>query len=194
MKKLTSIIFLYSFLNACSISDYTSDFSVTDILPFEAYKADIYQGAELHRLTINQLKIGMSKQDAYDIIGPPSIVDPFHDNQWDYVNYSHSNSKKAIHYRLILTFKDDKLSDINTDGLSTLAKMSAKDEKKLVAIIAHKKAEKKRLAEEKVKKVRLAKIAKEKARIAKIAKQKAEKLAKQKALKDAAIVKEKAAK
>lgn len=127
MNKLVSITFLSLFLNACSTSDYIADMSLPSISSFKPYKADVHQGSVLERLAIEQLKIGMSKHQVHDIIGPPSIIDPFHSNQWDYVNYTTLGSGKIIHYRLTLTFKKDKLNNINADGASSLPKLTDKE-------------------------------------------------------------------
>ncbi|SMN00025.1 Outer membrane lipoprotein SmpA, a component of the essential YaeT outer-membrane protein assembly complex [uncultured Candidatus Thioglobus sp.] len=88
----------------------------------EFYKTNVEQGSTLRHHTINQLKIGMSKQQVRKLIGSPSIIDPFHNKQWNYINHSTLGSGELIHYQLILSFKEDKLSHINTDGISTLPK------------------------------------------------------------------------
>lgn len=131
MNRLALIIFLSLFLNACSTSDYIPDWSLPTITSFiKPYKADIHQGSVLKRSTIGQLKIGMLKPQVHDLIGPPSIIDPFHNNQWDYVNYTTLGSGKIVHYRLTLTFKENKLNDINTDGISSLPKMTDEEKTK----------------------------------------------------------------
>lgn len=139
MNKLIPIVFLSLFLNACSFSDYIPEIPKLSSLKF--YKADINQGSELNRFNINQLKIDMSKQQVQDLIGPPSIVDPFHNNQWDYVNHSTQGSGEVTHYRLILTFKGDKLTNINTDGITSLPQLTDKQKVLQNARIAKEKTE-----------------------------------------------------
>ena len=149
MNKLLLITSLSLLVNACTIP---SDFS---------YKADIYQGSVLNRIDINQLKIGMSKHQVRDIIGYPSIIDPFHKNQWNYINHSSLNSRKVINYRLTLTFEQEKLTDINTDGIGSLPALR----------FIEKVAENNRINNEKAAmktKIVAMKLAKEKAKIAKI--------------------------
>jgi outer membrane protein assembly factor BamE len=114
-----SLIALYLLLSACAPK--ISDFSLPKI-----YKADIYQGSVLERFTINQLKLGMSKDRVQNIIGPPSVIDPFHNNQWDYIHHSTLGSGEIVHYHLILSFEKNKLTSINEKDLTALASMSEK--------------------------------------------------------------------
>ena len=53
-----------------------------------AYKPSIMQGSVLDMNEVNQLQLGMSKEMVMNLIGSPSIIDPFHQYQWDYINHS----------------------------------------------------------------------------------------------------------
>ncbi len=177
MNKLTLIAFSLPFLSACSPSmpelpdlpdmpDIIPDLSLPDL-----YKPDMYQGSVLNRFKINQLEIGMSEAQVQDLIGSPSVIDPFHNNQWDYINHSTPFKGKPIHYRLILKLKNGKLASIDTSGISSLPQLTDKE----------KELEDKRIAEEKAR-IEAARIAKEK-ELARIAEEKAEaqRVAKEKA-------------
>ena len=48
------------------------------------YKQPIYQGTLLDKGAVDQLQVGMSKQDVAVLLGTPSIQDPFNQNRWDY--------------------------------------------------------------------------------------------------------------
>ena len=198
MNKLTLIVFSFPLISACSPSmpelpEMPSLPDMSDIIPDVSiptpYKANIYQGSVLERFKVNQLKLGMSKAQVQDLIGSPSITDPFHNNQWDYINHSTLHQADNIHYRLVLTFKDESLIDINTKGIASLAPLTA-EEKAL---------EEKRLADEKAKleaekkaKIKAQQIAKEKAQLAAKAKAEAQALAEQKALEEKRLADEKA--
>ena len=54
----------------------------------DVYKPTILQGVILDIKEVNQLQLGMSKQSVMNLIGSPSIIDPFHQYQWDYINHS----------------------------------------------------------------------------------------------------------
>ncbi len=188
MNKLTLIVFSLPFLSACSPSmpelpDLPSLPSISDIIP-TPYKADLYQGSVLERFKTNQLKVGMSKAQVQDLIGSPSIVDPFHNNQWDYINHSTPGTSEVIHYRLILTFDNNSLTQVDASGIDSLPQLTSQE----------KALEEKRIAEEKAKVEAIAKakrIAKEKAIAAAQAKAKAEKIAKEKAQAAAKVLEEK---
>jgi outer membrane protein assembly factor BamE len=173
MNKLTLIVFSLPFLSACS--EYIPELpSMSDITPSlslpTSYKANVYQGSVLDRFTINQLKLGMAQAQVQDLIGSPSVIDPFHNNQWDYINHSTSyEADVSIRYRLKLTFENGLLSNIDTTGITSLPELTSK-EKKLENqhIAAEAKAD--RIAAEKVAaemaakaKIEVARIAKEKA-------------------------------
>jgi outer membrane protein assembly factor BamE len=48
------------------------------------YKQPIYQGNLIEKSAVEQLQVGMSKQDVQILLGTPSIADPFSQNRWDY--------------------------------------------------------------------------------------------------------------
>ena len=136
MNKLTLIVFSLPFLSACSPSmpelpELPSLSDISKVIPGLSvptlYKPDIHQGSVLERYKINQLKLGMSKARVQDLIGSPSIIDPFHINQWDYINHSTLFKKDDIRYRLVLKFDGDTLTDINTAGIDSLSQLTDKE-------------------------------------------------------------------
>ncbi len=146
MNKLTLVLFSLSlpFLSACTASMPTLP-DMPDLLPDISlptlYKNDVQQGSVLTRFKINQLRVGMSKAQVQDLIGSPSIIDPFHSNQWDYINHTTRHERSDIHYRLALKFTQDKLATIDSSGIVSIDKMTDKE----------KALEEKRLSEEKTK-------------------------------------------
>ncbi len=171
MNKLTLIAFSFSFsfLSACSPSMPSMPQlpDMPDIIPDMSlptlYKDDINQGSVLDRFKINQLKLGMSQAQVQDLIGSPSIIDPFHNKQWNYINHSTLHEKDDIHYRLTLTFSNKKLTEIDTSGISSLSALTKKE----------KELEDQRIAEEKAAVVAAKKIAAEKLAAEKLAAEKA---------------------
>ena len=49
------------------------------------YKQPIYQGNLLDKTDVEQLAVGMNKQQVNALLGTPSVEDPFHQNRWDYI-------------------------------------------------------------------------------------------------------------
>ena len=84
------------------------------------YKPTILQGTVLNVEEVNQLQLGMSKDAVMSLIGPPSIIDPFHQKQWDYINHSTIDGEIEIRYRLRLIFSDNLLYEIDKSGLEEL--------------------------------------------------------------------------
>ena len=86
----------------------------------EVYKPSIMQGSVLEMSDVNLLQIGMTKNQVMDLIGSPSIIDPFHQYQWDYINHSSIEGETKIQYRLRLIFDGNILAEIDKTGLSGL--------------------------------------------------------------------------
>ncbi len=62
----------------------------------EVYKPTIMQGSVLEMSDVDLLQIGMTKEIVMNLIGSPSIIDPFHQYQWDYINHSSIEGKTKI--------------------------------------------------------------------------------------------------
>ena len=50
------------------------------------YKQPIYQGNLMETTAVEQLQVGMGKQQVSALLGTPSIADPFHQQRWDYAS------------------------------------------------------------------------------------------------------------
>jgi len=87
----------------------------------DVYKPTIMQGSVLDMSEVNQLQLGMSKESVMNLIGSPSIIDPFHQYQWDYINHSSIEGEIEIQYRLRLIFTDNLLTEIDKSGLESLS-------------------------------------------------------------------------
>ena len=93
------------------------DFSMPSI---DLYKPSIMQGSVLEIEAVEKLQLGMSKNTVMNLIGSPSINDPFHQYQWDYIHHSTINGEQVIHYRLRLVFDEDFLAEIDKSHLAGL--------------------------------------------------------------------------
>ena len=132
MKRLTLIVLALTILNGCSNSILKSPetrsfptFSLPSWLDFsmpsiDLYKPSIMQGSVLEIEDVEKLELGMSKSAVMNLIGSPSINDPFHQYQWDYIHHSTLNGDQVIHYRLRLVFDGDVLTEIDKSELGGL--------------------------------------------------------------------------
>jgi len=132
MKRLTLIVLALTIISGCSNSLLkTSEtpelpkFSMPSWLDFsmpsiDTYKPSIMQGSVLEIEAVERLQLGMSKTAVMNLIGSPSIIDPFHQYQWDYIHHSILNGEQVIHYRLKLIFDEDVLTEIDKNELGGL--------------------------------------------------------------------------
>ena len=132
MKRLTLIVLAFTILSGCSNSLLKSPetstfpkFSLPSWLDFsmpsiDVYKPSIMQGSVLEIEAVEKLQLGMSKSAVINLIGSPSIIDPFHQYQWDYIHHSTLNSEQIIQYRLRLVFDGDVLAKIDKSELGGL--------------------------------------------------------------------------
>ena len=132
MKRLTLIALTFMILSGCSNSllkppetPKFPKFSMPSWLDFsmpsiDVYKPTIIQGSVLEIQAVEKLQLGMSKTAVMNLIGSPSIIDPFHQYQWDYIHHSTLNGEQVIHYRLRLIFDEDILAEIDKSGLGGL--------------------------------------------------------------------------
>ena len=132
MKRLTLIVLAFTILSGCSNSLLkTSEtlefpkFSMPNWLDFsmpsiDIYKPNIMQGSVLEIEAVEKLQLEMSKSAVINLIGSPSIIDPFHQYQWDYIHHSTVNGEQVTHYRLRLIFDEDILAEIDKSELGGL--------------------------------------------------------------------------
>ena len=132
MKRLTLIALAFTILSGCSNSLLKTPetlefpkFSMPNWLDFsmpsiDIYKPNIMQGSVLEIEAVEKLQLGMSKSAVMNLIGSPSIIDPFHQYQWAYIHHSTVNGEQVIHYRLRLIFDEDILAEIDKSELGGL--------------------------------------------------------------------------
>lgn len=90
-------------------------------IPF-AYHAPVQQGNVVTQEMVNQLQVGMDRNQVLFIMGTPTIVDPFRDNRWDYVYNRFEDNELVEEYQYTLFFENDRLVSMQGDfqkGLST---------------------------------------------------------------------------
>ena len=85
-----------------------------DWLPF-VYKQDIHQGNVISQEMVDQLRPGMTKRQVTYIMGAPLMIDPFHDERWDYVYSNQPGDEPRVQKNVTLIFKGDELSELQGD-------------------------------------------------------------------------------
>ena len=80
------------------------------------YRANIAQGNLIKQDDLDQVEVGMTRNQIRFLLGTPMIDDPFHTNRWDYVYYLKLGRKDAGFKRWVsIFFADDRVSEIRKE-------------------------------------------------------------------------------
>lgn len=86
-------------------------------VPLSPYRIDVQQGNALEQESVEKLKLGLTRSQVRFLLGTPLLVDPFHNNRWDYVFNYRKAGKLAEERRLALFFDGDVLVRIEAEGM-----------------------------------------------------------------------------
>jgi len=84
--------------------------SLTGCHLFTVYQPDIQQGNLFTPAKVQQLKVGMNRDQVQDILGTPVLTNTFSDNPWYYVYTYKPNGGKTIESHLTVYFENDRLT------------------------------------------------------------------------------------
>ena len=79
------------------------------------HKIDIQQGNVIDQEMLNQLKPGMDKKQVKFIMGTPILIDPFHNERWEYIYSFQEGGGVREQRHITLHFENDKLAYISGD-------------------------------------------------------------------------------
>jgi outer membrane protein assembly factor BamE len=79
------------------------------------HKMEIQQGNVVTQDMVDKLKPGMSKSQVRFALGTPLVLDPFHNDRWDYVYVQQKGGRVIEQRRIVVLFADDKLLRIDGD-------------------------------------------------------------------------------
>ena len=80
------------------------------------YRANISQGNLIKQDDLDQVTLGMTKNQVRFLLGTPMIDDPFHVDRWDYVYYLKIGRKDADFQRWVsIVFENNLVTEINKD-------------------------------------------------------------------------------
>lgn len=74
------------------------------------YKQPVFQGNLLDQASVNQLAVGMNRQQVFGLLGSPSVEDPFHKNRWDYIASQRRGHGKTDIKTFTVHFDGDKVA------------------------------------------------------------------------------------
>lgn len=76
------------------------------------YRQNIQQGNAIEQDDLDELYEGMNKRQVLFVLGTPSIMDPFHQDRWDYVQTFSRRGGDLVQRTVTLHFEDDLLTEI----------------------------------------------------------------------------------
>jgi len=77
------------------------------------YRMDVPQGNRIDAALVEELKIGMSRNQVQFLLGSPAVDDLYHPDRWHYIYYYKTGKDGSIEKRhMTLHFKNDLLSAI----------------------------------------------------------------------------------
>ena len=80
------------------------------------YRQTISQGNLIEQEDLDQVEVGMTRNQVRFLLGTPMIDDPFHEDRWDYVYFLRVGRRDATFQRWVtVIFEDDTVSEIRKD-------------------------------------------------------------------------------
>ena len=80
------------------------------------YRIEVVQGNVVTKEQSDQLKVGMTRAQARDVLGTPMLSDVFHADRWDYVFTIRRQGTPPQDRRVTLLFESEKLKSFDTGG------------------------------------------------------------------------------
>jgi outer membrane protein assembly factor BamE len=101
-------------LGACTSVGDSTRAALSSITP---YKVEVVQGNFVSKEQVEALKVGMSRQQARDILGTSLLTDVFHKDRWDYVFTIRRQGIDSQERRLTLYFEGESLVRFDGDPM-----------------------------------------------------------------------------
>ena len=80
------------------------------------YRLNIAQGNLVEQEDLDQVEVGMTRNQVRFLLGTPMIDDPFHQDRWDYVYYLKIGRKDATFKRWVsVIFEEGLVSEIRKE-------------------------------------------------------------------------------
>ncbi len=80
------------------------------------FRANISQGNLIEQDDLDQIEVGMTRNQIRFLLGTPMIDDPFHKDRWDYIYYLKVGRKDTVAKRWVsILFSGAKVGEIRKD-------------------------------------------------------------------------------
>ena len=115
-----AIIASFSLVGCSSTKEHASDAGTRGWKIPGIHRIPIPQGNLISQEMVNDLKLGMTKQQVRYLLGTPLLIDIFRNDRWEYLytNSSYTSKNRTIEVKrqhLRLLFKNDRLQKIVGD-------------------------------------------------------------------------------
>ncbi len=84
---------------------------------FTVYKIDVQQGNKIEPEKVEQLSVGMNKEQVKYLMGTPLIIDAFHPDRWDYVYHLIPDYGDTERRHVAVIFDGDIVSEIKKSDI-----------------------------------------------------------------------------
>ena len=81
------------------------------------YRPDVHQGNIITHEMVEQLRLGMTREQVRFMLGTPLLTSEFHKDRWDYAYYLNPRKGPVQNRRLTVYFKDNKLDSFRADEM-----------------------------------------------------------------------------
>ncbi|MEP6608989.1 MAG: outer membrane protein assembly factor BamE [Burkholderiaceae bacterium] len=81
------------------------------------YRPDVHQGNIITKEMVEQLRLGMTREQVRFMLGTPLLTSEFHKDRWDYAYYLNPRKGEVQNRRLTVYFKDNKLESFKSDEM-----------------------------------------------------------------------------
>ena len=106
MLRIITLIFIsLLFISACSGRLFT------------VHKIDVQQGNAIDQKKVEQVKIGMTREQVKFLMGPPLITDVFHPERWDYIYFLIPDYGETERRHLMVLFEGDKVASLEKSDI-----------------------------------------------------------------------------
>ena len=80
------------------------------------YRANLSQGNLIKQEDLDQVEVGMTRNQVRFLLGTPLVDDPFHQDRWDYVYFVRIGRDPATFKRWVtIVFENDVVAEIRAD-------------------------------------------------------------------------------
>ncbi len=95
---------------------------------FTVHKIDVQQGNAIEPEKVEQLRIGMNKEQVRFLMGSPLIHDSFHPDRWDYVYHLIPDYGDIERHHVAIFFDGETVSNIEKSDIPNLEAGAAEEQ------------------------------------------------------------------